>query len=66
MFTIEEIEKNPVPWIRNRGEIVKALDIIDDALEEYDELCGLAFSDIPEKFRDLQNFFSEVCYPDLK
>ena len=57
-------EKRDIPWIRNRVEIMKALNVIDDALEEYDEICGLAFSDIPKKFRDLQNFLSEICYPD--
>ena len=52
--------ENPIPW---KAEIIKALDVIEDALEEYDEIYGLAFSDIPEKFRDLQNFFMEICYP---
>lgn len=64
MFTQKEL--GAMWWVRNRVKIMEALDVIDTALEEYDEMCGLAFSDIPEKFRDLQNFFSEVCYPDFK
>ena len=64
MFTQKEL--GAMWWVRNRAKIMEALDVIDTALEEYDEMCGLAFSDIPEKFRDLQNFFSEVCYPDWK
>ena len=66
MWTTEEVDKNPWWWIRNRRKIIDALDIIDLALEEYDEGRGLAFSDIPEKFKDIQNFFNDVCYPDWK
>ena len=66
MWTTEEVDKNPWWWIRNRRKIIDALDIIDLALEEYDEGRGLAFSDIPEKFKDIQDFFNDVCYPDDK
>lgn len=66
MYDPEEINKNPWWWIRNRGKINDALEVIDLALEEYDEGCGLAFSDIPDKFEDIKNFFDDVCYPDWK
>ena len=66
MWTTEEVTKNPWWWIRNRGKIIDALEVIDLALEEYDEGCGLAFSDIPDKFEDIKNFFNDVCYPDWK
>ena len=66
MITREEISKSPWWWIRNRKEIINALEVIDIALEEYDEGCGLAGSDIPNKFKDIQNFFDDVCYPDRK
>lgn len=66
MFTQEEISKSPLWWIRNREKIIDALEVIDLALEEYDEGCGLAFSDIPDKFEDIKNFFNDVCYPDWK
>jgi len=66
MFTQEEISKNPWWWIRNRTKIIDALEVIDLALEEYDEGRGLAFSDIPDKFEDIKNFFNDVCYPDWK
>lgn len=66
MFTQEEISKSLWWWIRNRKEIINALNVIDTALEEYDEGCGLAGSDIPDKFEDIQNFFNDVCYPDRK
>ena len=45
-------------------EIVKALGVIDRALEEYGEARGTAPSDIADKFKDLQAFFNDVCYPD--
>lgn len=66
MFTQEEISNSPWWWIRNRRKIIDALEVIDLALEEYDEGCGLAFSDIPDKFEDIKNFFNDVCYPDWK
>jgi len=66
MFTQEEISKSPWWWIRNRTKIIDALEVIDLALEEYDEGRGLAFSDIPDKFEDIKNFFNDVCYPDWK
>ena len=66
MWTLEKVEKSPWWWIRNRTKIRDALEVIAQALEEYDEGCGLAFSDIPDKFEDIQNFFDDVCYPDWK
>ena len=66
MFTPEEVAKSPWWWIRNRKEISNALEVIATALEEYDEGCGLAGSDIPNEFEDIQNFFEDVCYPDWK
>lgn len=66
MWTTEEVAKSPWWWIRNRTKIIDALEVIDLALEEYDEGCGLAFSDIPDKFEDIKNFFNDVCYPDWK
>ena len=66
MYDLEEIKKNPWWWIRNRRKIIDALEVIDLALEEYDEGRGLAFSDIPDKFEDIKNFFNDVCYPDWK
>lgn len=66
MWTLEEVEKSPWWWIRNRTKIRDALEVIAQALEEYDEGCGLAFSDISDKFEDIQNFFDDVCYPDRR
>ena len=51
---------------KKQKKIINALEVIDMALEEYDEGCGLAGSDIPDKFEDIQNFFNDVCYPDWK
>ena len=51
---------------KKQKKIINALEVIDMALEEYDEGCGLAGSDIPDKFEDIQNFFNDICYPDLK
>lgn len=64
MYSPEELKKNPWWWIRNRGKIMDALDVIDTALEEYDEGYGLAFSDITDKFEEIKDFFNNVCYPD--
>ena len=48
MWTLEEVEKSPWWWIRNRTKIRDALEVIAQALEEYDEGRGLAFSDISD------------------
>ena len=66
MYDPEKVAKSPWWWIRNRMKIIDALEVIDLALEEYDEGRGLAFSDIPDKFEDIKNFFNDVCYPDWK
>lgn len=52
---------SPWGWIRNRGKIVEAIEVLEDALEDYDEGAGLAFEDVDEKLQDIKRFFNKVC-----
>lgn len=53
-------------WIKERNNIFHALEVLDDALEEYDEICGLAFSSIPDELDNIRKFFEKICYPGEK
>lgn len=58
-------EKSPNWFVRNRTEIWAAIELIETALDEYDEVCGLAFSDIPEKFECVKDFIDKICFPEF-
>lgn len=60
-MTEEERKKSSSYCIKFAKEIFESLENIEDALEEYDEENGLAFSDIPNKFNDIKAFFREAC-----
>ena len=61
----KEINSSPWWWIRNKKEIENALETLDLALEEYDEDCGFAFTDIPQKIEEIKNFFNKICYKEI-
>ena len=60
-MTEEERKKSHSYCIKYAREIWESLENIECALDEYDEECGLAFSDIPDKFDDIKEFFREAC-----
>ena len=60
-MTAEERNKSSSYCIKFAADIFRCLEELDDALEEYDEECGLAFSDIPNKFNDIKEFFKRAC-----
>ena len=57
----EDAIKSPWGWIRHRREIAEAIEILEYALEDYDEGAGLAFEDVDEKLQDIKEFFDKVC-----
>lgn len=63
-MTPEERSKSTSYCVKFAAEIFICLEKLEDALEEYDEECGLGFSDIPDKLDDIKNFFKKACRYD--
>ena len=48
--------------IETIDKVFRALDFLDDVLEDYDEACGLAFETVDDDLNKIKEWFTNLYY----